>query len=91
MIFGRTFPEVHKWIDGKFDGTNGRTHWIHRHHLKAINEEYPLQPEDTLENMVARVHVIVDWLYYYKRIVFPESREDVIRELETEGFHTEQT
>jgi hypothetical protein len=84
-VFGKAYPEVHKWIDGAFDGTNGRTHWIDRHFRTAILEHFIDNPDKDHLIQVAMLHVIVDWLYYYKRIVFPQIREDVIRELRSEG------
>ncbi len=85
MLFGRGFPEVHKWIDGAFNGTNGRTHWQYRHHLAAINEQYPLIPEDYQENLVARIHVMVDWLWYYRTFCMPENSEAVKTKLREFG------
>lgn len=75
-VFGRSYPHVHKWIDGTFDGTNGRRHWIARHHIKAIDEHF----ESDIEKKVARLHVMVDWLFYYKMFLLPRN------ELEVKGY-----
>ncbi len=96
LLFGRAFPEVHKWIDGAFDGTNGRTHWQFRHHLAAINEKYPpLSQLEILEsvgkghyvsfNLVAKIHVIIDWLWYYRTFYLPVDQEAVKMKLREFG------
>lgn len=86
-IFGKSFPEVHKWIDGTFNGSNGRVHWLNRHYKMAILEHFsPVNtPEKHLLVSVAMIHVMVDWLYYYQRLIFPLTREDVERELRSQG------
>lgn len=86
LIFGRTYPEVHEWIDGAFNGSNGRTHWQYRHHLVAIQEKYPLLPEDYEENIVARIHVLVDWLWYYRTFYMPVDAEAVKMKLREFGI-----
>lgn len=93
-VFGEEYPEVHKWIDGTYDGTNGRTHWVNRHHLDAIwNEAYRLYPIETKERerfiQVASLHVLMDWAFYYKRIILPKTRREVIEELAKEGIFVE--
>jgi NADH:ubiquinone oxidoreductase subunit E len=85
LIFGKSYPEVHKWIDGAFNGTNGRTHWKYNHHLAAIQEKYPLLPEDREENIAARVHVMVDWLWYYRTFYMPIDSEAVKTKLREFG------
>lgn len=89
-IFGESYPEVHKWIDGTFDGTNGRTHWISRHYVIAIYEKF--NPEDYPDKMqrerliqAAKLHILVDWIFYYHRFLMPITSEDVVRELRSEG------
>lgn len=81
LVFGRKYPHVHKWIDGTFDGTNGRTHWITRHHIKAINEHF----DSLIDREVARLHVIVDWLFYYKIFLLPKDEAEVRKYLRLFG------
>jgi hypothetical protein len=94
-LFGRSyFMEVHSWIDGTFDGTNGRTHWTNRHYIQAILEhfnekDYPDPKVREKFIMVAKMHVLLDWSFYYHRIVLPYTYEDVIRELKSEGVLVE--
>lgn len=82
LIFGRPFPKVHQWIDGTFNGTNARTHWVSRHHIDAIDKEYLPQ---SIENKVARLHVLVDWLYYYNVICIPYTSKSVESKLREHG------
>jgi hypothetical protein len=94
-LFGHNyFDEVHKWIDGSFNGTNGRTHWVNRHYVQAImahfnSKDYPdeLRRQRLIE--VAKFHVLIDWIWYYKQIVLPQTREDVIKELAKNGVLVE--
>jgi hypothetical protein len=93
-IFGESYPEVHKWIDGTYNGTNGRTHWIDTHYTIAIYDKYnPKDYPDTKQRErfveVAKMHVMFDWALYYKRVLLPISRDDVIRELRSEGILVE--
>ena len=90
QIFGEAYPEVHSWIDGTFNGTNGRVHWVNRHHNSAIlahfnSKDFPaIQYRERLIQ-VARMHILMDWMFYYKRIILPLTRQDVIDELLSEG------
>lgn len=91
-LFGESFfDDVHKWIDGSFNGTNGRTHWVNRHYVQAILEHF--NPKDFPDPQrraklirIAKLHVMFDWAFYYHRIVLPYSRQDVIDELHSEGI-----
>lgn len=92
--FGKSYPEVHKWIDGTFDGTNGRTHWIDTHYVEAVLEHFNLTdyPDDEQRHRlisVAKLHIMFDWAFYYKRIVLPWYRKDVENELASEGVYIE--
>ena len=94
-LFGKSyFDLVHKWIDGTFNGTNGRTHWVNRHYVQAILEHYNADdfPDGELRRrliLVAKMHVMMDWMFYYHRLVLPHSRYDVIHELHSEGIVVE--
>lgn len=83
-LTGTLYQNVHAWMDGTFDGTNGRTHWVNRHHLQAINERYP---KESIENLIARLHVMVDWLFYYRIICLPKDKWEVIKRLGEVGIH----
>ena len=90
-VFGKAYPEVHKWIDGAYDGHNGRVHWVNRHYVMAILDhfnprDYPDKEKRNRLQRVAKLHVMYDWAFYYKRIYLPLSREDVVRELGSEGI-----
>lgn len=90
-IFGKPYSEVSKWIDGSYDGHNGRTHWVNRHYLMAIlthfnPTDFPDREKRERLIQVARLHIIYDWAFYYHRVVLPLFREDVIRELRSEGI-----
>jgi hypothetical protein len=90
-IFGYSYSEVSKWIDGAFNGANGRTHWIHRHYIQAILEhfnekDYPNKECRERFIQVAKMHILMDWMFYYKRIVLPLTQQDVVRELQSEGI-----
>jgi len=81
LIFGKSFSFVHWWMDGRFNGKNGRVHWIYRHHEKAIREHF----DNKVLRQVARLHVLVDWLFYYKIAVVPRDENEVKRLLEQHG------
>ncbi len=50
LMFGKSYPEVHQWIDECFDdyarggkhedAGNAYYHWIERHHLQAIRDKF---------------------------------------------------
>lgn len=93
-VFGEVYPEVHKWIDGTYNGTNGRTHWVNHHYVAAVYEhfnpvDYPDKEKRLRLIQVARLHIMYDWVFYYHRVVLPLFREDVIRELRSEGILVE--
>jgi len=89
-IFGKSYDEVHSWIDGTFNGTNGRIHWKNRHYIQAILEHFNSKDFPDAEQrerliQVAKIHILVDWAFYHHRIVLPQTQEDVIRELRSQG------
>ena len=93
-VFGEVFIEVHQWIDGSFNGRNGRIHWVNRHYVTAIqqhfnSENYPDKERRAKLIRCAKLHVIYDWAFYYHKICLPISREDVIRELTSQGIDVE--
>ena len=84
IVFGKRFPNVHKWVDGCFNGVNGRTHWINRHHEEAINKHFCSCGGEILRR-VAKLHVIIDWIFYYKVIHLPKNSDEVKRMLREHG------
>jgi len=93
-VFGETYPKVHKWIDGTFNGTNGRIHWVNRHYVMRIVEKfnsknYPEKEKRERLIAVAKLHIMLDWAFYYHRIYLPLTREDVVRELNAQGIDVE--
>lgn len=94
-LFGESFfKEVHSWIDGSFDGTNGRTHWTNRHYVQAVVEhfnskDYPDVSRRLKLIQVAKFHIMYDWAFYYHRVVLPFTKQDVIDELKSEGILVE--
>lgn len=94
LIFGEPYTEVSKWIDGSFNGMNGRVHWKNRHYIQAIldhfnSKDYPNKEERTRFILVAKLHILMDFMWYYKQIVLPQTKEDVIKELARNGIFTE--
>jgi len=83
-VFGTAYPHVHKWIDGTYDGANTYTHWINRHHLKAIKEKFHTRDEYR-EREAAKLHVLVDWLFRYNVIKVPRTGSEVILLLREHG------
>ena len=83
-IFGSGYLDVHEWIDGAFDGTNGRTHWIHRHHEEAINQKYS---NCGMRRKIAKFHVMVDWMWYHHIVFFPKKQQEVIDKLREHGIY----
>lgn len=88
--FGEIYPEVHKWIDGTFDGKNGRVHWVNRHYVMIVLQKF--NPKDFPDKekrerliAVAKLHILLDWIWYYKQIVLPQTHQDVIEELAKNG------
>lgn len=88
IVFGRAFPNVHKWIDGCFNGKNGRTHWIHRHHEKGIHDYFCSCGSEVLRR-VAKLHVMVDWMWYHAVLCLPKNSDDVKRLLKEHGVFTD--
>lgn len=93
-VFGEVYPDVHKWIDGTFNGKNGRIHWINRHYVRAIlekfnPEDYPKKEKRKRLIAVAKLHIFYDWAFYYHKICLPFSREEVIKELNSQGIDVE--
>lgn len=93
-VFGESFPYVHKWIDGTFNGKNGRVHWVNRHYLRAVLEKFNPKDFSNKEKRkrliaVAKLHILYDWAFYYHKIYLPFSREDVIKELNAQGIDVE--
>lgn len=93
-IFEETRPEVHQWIDGTFDGKNGRIHWVNRHYVMAVlqkfnPEDFPDKKEREKLISIAKLHIMYDWAFYYHRVYLPLSREDVERELRAQGIDVE--
>lgn len=76
MIFGREYPEVHKWLDEEAGQPNaGGSHWTARHHINAITEKYG----ETTEALAAVVHVFTDFVYHRGEAALPNSCEQVKR------------
>lgn len=71
LIFGKDHAKVHAWLDATFpkwfeSSQSTFNHWVERHHVEAIAEEYP---GDVTRQTVAFFHVICDiasrWGVYF--------------------------
>jgi len=93
-VFGESYLEVHKWIDGSFNGSNGRIHWANRHYVQVVLDhfnptDYPDEQHRERLIEVAKFHILLDWAFYYHRVVLPLTRDEVVRELRSEGILVE--
>lgn len=57
IISGKTFNDVHAWLDSSFPKYLGFEHWKEHHHLDAIYEKYSDEPERMI---IAFMHVYCD-------------------------------
>jgi len=87
MVLGYKYSEVHRWLDGTYNGRNWRTHRIARHNRKAINKRYK---KGSGKWMAARLHVVIDWLNSYKIFILPRDEEEVKRLLFEHGVVSRQ-
>lgn len=86
-VFGGSYDEVHKWLDG--DAKNWLNtpaspyrHWRLYHNRDAIDERYPIED---IRRVVAYLHVLTDWLCHFGLWNLPENSEEVeqlLRELQ---------
>ncbi len=76
IIFGKEYPEVHKWIDEFFPKYQDWEHWKERHHLAAIEEKYPDQTSE--EFLSAILHVICDWVAHEREFELPKDKEETL-------------
>ena len=83
LVFGKEFPEVHKWIDAMFPEYYGFEHWKERHHIEAIEKKFG---KDTILFKVAFMHILCDWLNHLEEIVIPSNEKEVIRILDEVGL-----
>ena len=85
LIFGRAYPHVHKWMDSQYKkGEWHHSHWVKHHHMQAINKRFPAHQRN-LDREAARLHVLVDWLFYFKIVFVPQTGSDVIMKLMEQG------
>jgi hypothetical protein len=52
-------------------------------------EDYPDKEERERFILVAKLHILMDFMWYYKQITLPQTKEDVIRELARNGIFVE--
>ena len=83
MLFGKSYPEVHAWLDDNYANQPGYFHWLDHHHLEAIKTEYG---EYTMEYYSAYMHILSDWLSHWDRLFVPTDRKDVIAKLTEIGY-----
>ena len=86
MLFGKTFPEVHRWLDGTFkkwaDSGHPYMHWIERHNTLAIALKFDAR---SIEFLSARHHVLCDWMSHWGIWLIPENQIEVTEFLKTLG------
>ena len=84
IVFGEGYPEVHKWIDACFpkymhDGEcahygSVNYHWIERHHIEALAEEYG---ENSVRFLVGCLHIVTDWINHWGIAKLPRNQSEV--------------
>jgi hypothetical protein len=77
FAFNQEYNEVHQWLDEfypKYMHRNPYKHWLHRHHLKAIKDEYG---EFTLKYNVAYLHILFDFLMHFQIAFVPKDEKDL--------------
>ena len=88
LLFGKAYPEVHKWLDATFGDTrkldvSEYRHWITRHNLKALEDKYG---DGIREFRVGCMHVVCDWLYHHDVWLLPDNEVEVIEKLKEYHF-----
>ena len=85
-IFGKKFPRVHQWLDvfyAKYAGGKPFKHWIERHHLEAIENEFG---HNTQQANAAIFHVLCDWYSHCGVLAIPKNREECENMLKQAGL-----
>ena len=82
LVFGRPFPEVHRWLDATVQKSGRKRHWINRHHKKAIYDKF----SDEKQTKSAMLHVVIDWMAWKGKYFLPKNSKDVRERLKENGF-----
>jgi hypothetical protein len=85
FTWDKEYNDVHQWLDEcfpKYAGRNPYMHWLERHYLDAIKEEYG---EFTLEYNVAYMHILFDYLSHFQFAYVPKTKKDAESMLKSLG------
>ena len=78
IISGKTYNDVHAWLDSSFPKYLGFEHWKEHHHLEAIHEKY----SDDFERMIiALMHVYCDFASRGIPPILPPDEEETLKML----------
>ena len=78
ILRGKTFDDVHAWLDSSFPKYLGFEHWREHHHFEAIFEKY----YDGQERYgIAVMHVYCDYVSRGMPPYLPKNEEDVLKTL----------
>jgi hypothetical protein len=78
ILTGRTFNDVHAWLDSSFPKYRGFEHWREHHHWEAINEKYS---DDHERKIIAVMHIYCDFASRGMPPILPNNEEDVLETL----------
>ena len=76
FVWDKEYNDVHQWLDETFPRYANRDpyrHWLERHNLKAISEEYG---NYTPEYNVAYMHVLFDFLSHFQVAFVPDDEKE---------------
>ena len=88
IIFGRPFDHVHKWLDSEAVNWSetehsSYNHWVKHHSIESIDEKYSIEQ---VENNVAKLHVICDWLFHWGAWILPVNQDSIRKHLREYGI-----
>lgn len=78
ILTGKTFNDVHAWLDSSFPKYLGFEHWREHHHMEAIFKKYS---EDFEREIIAIMHVHCDLASRGIYPILPPNEEEVLKML----------
>ena len=76
LVFGKSYDEVHQWLDECYPKYMGFEHWRERHHKEAIMKQYGKDSHILYD--VACFHVLCDFLSHLHEWMIPDTEQDVL-------------
>ena len=76
IVLGKSYQEVHTWIDDLYPKYRGFMHWTERHHREALRKKYG---DNTPEYAAGMLHILCDWLSHLGIFVVPNDKKQVLK------------